>query len=207
MSEDSELNDKLEALKASIKAKRKSSYYDSILTPEGYVSKAPKRSKPQGMVPLTKEEWDALNPKAQWDSIVALRGPDLKNSDTLKWFTSSVIRYRLSNAMRVGGLVNSSLPYVVLPKDYPQEKEFSISHFTGHIYEAANWLSIPTVNVPGDVYKQLLQNQVNRYKGAVLLAPYLVSPEAKAATKAFAEGGGYDWPVEKEGPNAASGAL
>jgi hypothetical protein len=98
--------------------------------------------------PLTQEKWDKMEGKARWDSIVALRGPDLVGSDTLKWFTSSVIRWRLSHIMRVGGLVNNTLGFVLLPSGGWAGKNvapFDISHFLGHIHEAADWLEVPIV--------------------------------------------------------------
>lgn len=65
--------------------------------------------------PITQKEWDALSPKQKWDSIVGLRGPDVSPSDVIKWFTTSVIRARLSGVMRVGGQVNQDLNLVIIP--------------------------------------------------------------------------------------------
>src|SRR3990167_9321895 len=50
----------------------------------------------------TKERWDLeLNDKGKWDVMVAMRGPDSNYGETLKWFTTSVIRGRCRRAFRV----------------------------------------------------------------------------------------------------------
>lgn len=105
----------------------------------------------------TQEEWDAMDGKSRWDSIVALRGPDLINSTVVKFFTSSVVRYKLGAIMRTGGVINNNLPFVVLPAgasfSQPGNVTFDWSHFLGHIYEAALILKIPIVWVTKDVWK------------------------------------------------------
>lgn len=122
----------------------------------------PRVPPPMSLTPITEEEWSQFEGKARWDSVVALRGPDLTNSDTLKWFTSSVIRYKMSGVMRVGGLVNRQLPFVVLPlgHDLTGSKGFDCAHFIGHIYEAANWLHIPIAPCSPDLWKQILSGKV-----------------------------------------------
>lgn len=67
------------------------------------------------MKPIDASYWAGLTEKQKWDSIVGLRGPDLGPSSTIKWFTTSVIRARLSGVMRVGGQVNPDLNAVVVP--------------------------------------------------------------------------------------------
>lgn len=67
------------------------------------------------MKPIDKAFWDHLSEKQKWDSIVGLRGPDLGPSGSIKWFTTSVIRHRLSGVMRVGGQVNPDLNAIVVP--------------------------------------------------------------------------------------------
>jgi hypothetical protein len=109
---------------------------------------------------LTPDQWSSLSEKAKWDSIVALRGPDLINSEGLKWFTSSVIRHRLSKVMRVGGLVNQHLGFVVLPDggySTAETKPFDIGHFLNHVQEAACWLGIPVVYVAQETFGLLLK--------------------------------------------------
>lgn len=124
----------------------------------------PLKKKPpyERLLPMTSEEWDALSPKGKWDSIVALRGPDLVGSDVLKWFTTSIIRHRLSSVMRVGGMVNNKLPFVVLCSEGPvgisprAKAAFDMSHFYGHIYEASQWLGIPVVSCSPDTWKGIV---------------------------------------------------
>lgn len=68
--------------------------------------------------PLTQTEWEAFTPKQKWDVIVALRGPDVAGSETIKWFTTSVIRGRMRQVMRVGGQVNTDLNLIILPSSW-----------------------------------------------------------------------------------------
>lgn len=115
------------------------------------------------LTPISEEAWSQFSGKAKWDCVVALRGPDLVYSANLKWFTSSVIRYALSKVMRVGGLVNTSLPMVILPENdawggYQVPKgNFDGGHFLGHILEAAEYLSIPIAKVPAETYNLVYQ--------------------------------------------------
>lgn len=125
--------------------------------------KKPKPPKVDALKPITEEEWAKLEPKGKWDSIVALRGPDLKNSDLLKWFTSSVIRWKLSGVMRVGGLVNNQVPFVVLPYHNQDTSNFSGQHFSGHVRDAAMWLGIPALAVSSKVWSYLLKGVGHRY--------------------------------------------
>jgi hypothetical protein len=129
---------------------------------------------------ITQEQWDALNGKGKWDSIVALRGPDFINSGVLKWFTSSVIRHRMSGIMRVGGLVNSTLPFVTLPSGLyaPRTGNFDAGHFLGHISEAAMWLSVPIAWVEGKVFSTVLLSSSNEhyYQAELKLYPHMQEP-------------------------------
>jgi hypothetical protein len=77
-------------------------------------------SPPSGarMKPLSREEWEKFTPKMQWDIKVALRGPDLYASDTTKWFTTSIIRGKMREVCRVGGLVNDDLNLIILPSHF-----------------------------------------------------------------------------------------
>lgn len=108
------------------------------------------------MEPLSKSAWEEMGGKAKWDSIVALRGPDMKGSELVKMFTTSVIRSRLSGVMRVGGQI-SKLGCVVAPLDslFKGDK-FDDYHFFTHVREAAHHLGIPTLLVPAEVYKAAL---------------------------------------------------
>jgi hypothetical protein len=104
--------------------------------------------------PLTKEQWECFDPKAQWDITVALRGPDINSADVVKWFSTSVIRGKLRNIRRVGGMVNKDLNLVIIPSlDRALCKAlgaFSPHHFFGHVQEAADLLEIPFTVVPSD---------------------------------------------------------
>lgn len=83
------------------------------------------------MVPLTATQWESFTPKQKWDVIVALRGPDTHNSETMKWFTTAVIRGKMRKVMRVGGMVNPDLNLIIIPSGsingieppYPKEKK------------------------------------------------------------------------------------
>lgn len=104
--------------------------------------------------PMTKDEWAKLDGKARWDSIVTLRGPDRKHSITLKHITTSIIRYRLSEVMRVGGQVNNSLPFCILPIEHASAPadSFDWDHFIPHIAEACEWLGIQYCYVDGPAW-------------------------------------------------------
>lgn len=111
---------------------------------------------------MTKEEWKGLSKKAQWDVLVSLRGPDIKGSETLKHFTTGVIRKAMSNLIRVGGQL-SDLGFVVVPT--PGMNVFygvggpvrvDLDHFALHTYEAAEILGVPIVCVPGDVWEAMV---------------------------------------------------
>ena len=116
------------------------------------------------MKPFTKEQWDALPPKGKWDVQVALRGPDLPAPSVIKWFSTSVIRGKMKEVTRVGGLVNDSLNLIILPSDakffkVPSDlKEkviiqmgfspfFDQHHFWEHVRVAATWLGIPVMTL------------------------------------------------------------
>jgi hypothetical protein len=110
------------------------------------------------MEPISKTTWDALPGKGKWDSVVALRGPDLKGSDLVKMFTTSVVRHRLSGVMRVGGLV-SHVGCVIVPSAalYKTDK-FDDQHYFQHVREAANWLEIPIAMSDAATYKAALDS-------------------------------------------------
>lgn len=121
---------------------------------------------------LTKEGWKELGPKAQWDVQVALRGPDCNNSETIKWFSTAVIRGHVRNVMRTGGTNNTDLHLVIIPEGWQylplynsEDKElkktlraqhpllfWNASHFLQHVIEAAQWLSIPMGWVESEVW-------------------------------------------------------
>ena len=122
---------------------------------------------PDVLMPLSKEAWAKLTPKEQWDVKVALRGPDLANS-TLKVYTTAIIRWVCSNAMRTGGTINSFCPVIMLPKDlYALSRGeettwgFDLYHFMLHIQEAATILKIPTVDLTRTTWEEAFGNNVS----------------------------------------------
>jgi len=166
----------------------------------------PPKPKPASLLaPLTEAEWASMEGKARWDSIVALRGPDMKGSDVLKWFTSSVIRGRLREVMRVGGLVNTSLPFVVLPTGgFHFDGRFDSAHFIGHIYEAANWLHIPVVYVTAAPYQAIVTSGRHPYEAEVSLYPHFPEGSYKDTLKSVIASRGYAIPAETTAPQTTS---
>jgi hypothetical protein len=164
---------------------------------------------PVGVAPITEDFWNSLGGKERWDSIAALRGPDLRNSDTLKWFTTSVIRRRMSGVMRVGGLVNQELPFVVLPKESLRDSDFSATHFVGHVYEAARWLQIPMVMAGRGIWDAMLSGR-SRHKVLAMLWKESEDPVVKEATEKVLA---FHWSITpdsvlgKESPDAEGGSL
>lgn len=115
--------------------------------------------------PITKTVWASLSDKQRWDVQSSLRGPDIAvGSDPIKYFSTSVIRGKMRNAIRVGGLVNQDLNLVIIPNGYrldqgdkPTKKfTFSGNHFFHHVAEAAAILGIPTIWLPSDEYTKAL---------------------------------------------------
>jgi hypothetical protein len=140
------------------------SHWQELLTKPPVILKKPRTL--ASLPALTQAEWDAFNGKARWDSIVALRGPDLIGSETLKWFSTAVIRWRLSGVMRVGGLVNNRLPFVVVPGHSLGRKPFDLSHWSDHVITAASWLSIPSYYADEATSKALFErDQAAAFKG------------------------------------------
>jgi hypothetical protein len=125
--------------------------------------------------PLTLAQWDALSPKAQWDIKVALRGPDCMGSEGVKWLTTSLIRGMVSQIMRVGGTVNTSgCPCVVVPSHLdavltqiatPSLFNFNSSHFFSHIIDAAGWMKMGILSVPGEKWEHAI-NAFNHHHGS-----------------------------------------
>ena len=117
---------------------------------------------------MTKSKFESLGDKAQWDIKVALRGPDSHYGETLKWFTTAVIRGKMRGVFRVGGLVNEDLDLVVIPSGelstadkaaYKAAGEFgwNYSHFAEHISTAARWLDIPILLVEAAVWHEAMR--------------------------------------------------
>lgn len=130
------------------------------------------------MESITKAFWEGLSGKAKWDSVVSLRGPDLNNSGMIKMFTTSVVRYRLSGVMRVGGQI-SNLGCIIIPKGRLFKDEvFDEDHFFTHIREAAYHLDIPIVGVDANVYKAALDTS-NVHSACAVFLRYFKEKELK----------------------------
>lgn len=129
---------------------------------------------------MTKEDWKSLTKKQQWDVIVSLRGPDIRRSEVIKSFTTGVIRYGMSNLMRVGGQL-STLGFVVIPNDSvfkkPEKADSGsiwpdLNHFAQHTYEAAEIIGIPIISVPGPIWEKMVLAS-NDHNAKVLFLEYM----------------------------------
>lgn len=123
---------------------------------------------------LTEEQWDNFNEKAQWDVKVALRGPDSYYGETLKWYTTSVIRGYCSKVFRVGGTVNKDLRLIILPNDHGHSNSYdktswNAGHFIEHVELAAYWLKLPTLWVRPDQWHTYFSKYDIRKAGNALL--------------------------------------
>lgn len=136
---------------------------------------------------MNREQWEALADKGQWDVKVALRGPDSYFGETLKWFTTAVIRGQVREIFRVGGSVNSDLKLVILPKGYtydnpgPEaESKFSwnATHFIEHVGQAATWLGIPTLKIPRELWNKTMQRSRHEQAAREIL-DYFQSKQVK----------------------------
>ena len=112
-------------------------------------------------MPITREQWESMSDKAHWDVKVSLRGPDSYYGETLKWFTTSVIRGQMKDVFRVGGTVNSDLKLIILPKSDHYDKPISedlgrfawnADHFIEHVRQAADWIGIPVLKIPKELW-------------------------------------------------------
>lgn len=116
-------------------------------------------------MPLTPDEWERFSGKAKWDVMSALRGPDA-DLTRLKLLTTAVIRGKMRDVIRVGGIVNTCLPFALFPADYAVLIGGSgfgsyegVSHFIGHVRDACGWLGIQTYHIPVDSWKALQGRQ------------------------------------------------
>lgn len=135
------------------------------------------------ITPLTQAEWDHFHDKAKWDSIVALRGPDLVGSQNLKYFTTSVIRWRMSGVLQTGphGLINDRVPFVIIPSVDRRlgRGEFDFHHFLSHVGEAAGYLHIPTCHAPSDALDIMMAPTNGTSAAIAKLAGIVGSPFAE----------------------------
>src|SRR3990167_10018557 len=91
-----------------------------------------------------------MTPKQRWDILASIRGPDCYRSEIVKFWSTGVIRYRLSSVMRVGGKLNSAIELIIIPTGIvapPQKLRWNAAHFFEHIEEAAAALEIPKIYV------------------------------------------------------------
>lgn len=111
---------------------------------------------------MTKAEWAELPGKGQWDIMVALRGPDSCYGETLKWYTTSVIRGHLVGVIRVGGLINTDLNLIIVPSSWSYfgattgKAAWCGSHFLDHVRSAAEWLHIPELRIELDLWHKVM---------------------------------------------------
>jgi len=122
---------------------------------------------------ITQEFWDSLSEKGQWDIKVALRGPDSYYGETLKWFTTSVIRGYCRKIFRVGGTVNKDLKLVILPMGAlhtkKSKKGWNHEHFVEHIQQAADWLKIPVLYIPAELWHEVMSSKKTKDAALTLI--------------------------------------
>lgn len=121
---------------------------------------------------LTRDEWERLPAKAQWDIKAALRGPDVNGSEIIKYWTTSVIRYACSHAFRCGGSQQDQIPLVVTPKNAPSGHDplgFNLGHFCEHVRTAAQWLGIYQFYLPYGEWVKAVQHGHPHAIGEALL--------------------------------------
>lgn len=119
--------------------------------------------------PLTKKEWKTFTGKAQWDSMMGLRGPDYltKAGYKIKFSSASVLRWRMRKIIRVGGLVNEIYDRVIIPSNYQYFKigSWHGEHYYGHIHDAAGYLSVPIIWVDGEKWHEHIHNPASSVYG------------------------------------------
>lgn len=140
---------------------------------------------------MTKPQWAQLTEKQQWDTIVALRGPDSNYGETLKWFTTSVIRGQMAPIMRVGGLVNTDLKLVVLPNGGSEVghgyEGWNHGHFCQHISEAAVNLGLNILWLPAsDWHKVMRMRHIAQCGEAIITAAEKAAAEGETSKQASA---------------------
>lgn len=128
---------------------------------------------------MTKENWKLLSKKQQWDILVALRGPDIRNSEVIKNFTTGVIRRAMSTVIRVGGQL-SDLNFVAVPSGTVFKGltggplQIDLDHFCLHTREAAENLGVPVLYVSVSVWEQMVLAH-NRTASAAILYKWLAA--------------------------------
>jgi hypothetical protein len=173
---------------------------------------------------MTKSKWADLTPKQQWDTLVAMRGPDAHSSEPIKWFTTAVIRGAMRSVMRVGGTVNSDCNLIIVPSKWGRTRSGEKStippiwqgvnwqHFFQHVYEAAEVLDIPRCDYPDPKWWEIMGKAI--YGNQLYLPVTLAKGIERECPEAFEElkrhiesyhgvewekveeikGGSYGWP-------------
>jgi len=113
---------------------------------------------------MTRQKWLNLTEKQRWDVMVALRGPDIHKSTTLKWYTTAVIRAQVFPIIRCEGgsaTVNDRDSFVVVPNYVgSNEGTFDLDHFIGHIHKACEPLDLKMVKIPWEAYQAGLREDI-----------------------------------------------
>ena len=125
---------------------------------------------------MIKAEWDVLSAKAQWDIKVALRGPDSYYGETLKWYTTSVVRGQIRHVFRVGGTINKSLAAIITPKRgcFPEADPttWNHHHFIEHVRLAAVHLRIPDMRISSDLWHKAMQSPCTWMAARMIMEEY-----------------------------------
>ena len=134
------------------------------------------------MSTLTKEKWDSFSGKSRWDIMTALRGPDVHNPGTIKWYTSAVIRGAVRRVIQIGdggAMKNTKLKLVILPDEQGMEiygnlgpTGWNAMHFVEHINEAATRLTIPILWIPEQLWYQCFTTMGRKESAAKITAEY-----------------------------------
>lgn len=135
-----------------------------------------------------KERWKHLTKKQQWDCLVALRGPDITNSELIKHFTTGVIRKEMGKFMRVGGQL-SEIPFVVVSSGRVFESTSGpvkpdLNHFLQHVYEAADILDIPIIILPPYIWEDMMITGTHT-KATIYLLNYLSKNKSTVASNTY----------------------
>lgn len=114
------------------------------------------------IAPFPATSWVSLTGKQKWDVMSSMRGPDRRDTagSILKWLTTSVLRMRMCECFRVGGMLNTCLSVVVLPDRFTSlnpESMFDASHFLSHIRDAAHVVGVPILSIDSDLYRSVLE--------------------------------------------------
>ena len=112
---------------------------------------------------FTRQRWEALSEKERWDIMVALRGPDSHYGETLKWYTTSVIRGQMRGILRVGGTINTHLQMIITPRDRgtsfkskPKIDRWNCAHFIEHVQLAAHHMGLHDMQISGDLWHEAM---------------------------------------------------